>query len=62
MLVQRLYDDEREKTVQQISDRFGVHRFTVHGRLDKPRPSPARPRRLRPPTQPDSRTDHQLPQ
>ncbi|MFF9691356.1 hypothetical protein [Streptomyces sp. NPDC014623] len=62
MLVQRLYDDEREKTVQQIPDRFGVPRFTVHGHLDKPRPSPARPRRLRPPTQPDSRTDHQLPQ
>ncbi|MFE0824658.1 hypothetical protein [Streptomyces sp. NPDC058847] len=53
MLVQRLYDDEREKTLQQIPDRFGVPRFPVHGHLDKARPSPARPRRLRPPTQPD---------
>ncbi|MEU8653608.1 hypothetical protein [Streptomyces sp. NPDC048737] len=36
MLVQRLYGDEREKTVQQIPDRFDVPRFTVHGHLEVP--------------------------
>ncbi|WP_406310217.1 helix-turn-helix domain-containing protein [Streptomyces sp. NBC_00623] len=41
---QRLYA-EREKTVQQIADVFGVPRSTVYGHLDKAKkgqPSPAR--------------------
>lgn len=33
-LAQRLYD-EREKTVKQIADMFGVPRSTVYGHLDK---------------------------
>jgi DNA invertase Pin-like site-specific DNA recombinase len=42
VLAQRLYD-EREKTVQQIADMFGVPRSTVYGtpRQDQDRPSPA---------------------
>ncbi|MER6306595.1 hypothetical protein ACWCXK_38735 [Streptomyces sp. NPDC001739] len=31
--------DEREKTVQQIADMFGVPRSTVYGHLNKARPS-----------------------
>ncbi|MGW1553697.1 helix-turn-helix domain-containing protein [Streptomyces sp. NPDC002346] len=45
-LAQRLYD-EREKTVQQIADMFGVPRSTVYGHLDKTKTVPASPRRPR---------------
>jgi DNA invertase Pin-like site-specific DNA recombinase len=38
-LAQRLYD-EREKTVQQIADMFGVPRSTVYGHLDKTKTVP----------------------
>ncbi|MFD6973988.1 helix-turn-helix domain-containing protein [Streptomyces sp. NPDC059979] len=38
-LAQRLYD-EREQTVQQIADIFGVPRSTVYGHLDKTKTVP----------------------
>lgn len=41
-LAQRLYD-EREKTVQQIADMFGVPRSTVYGHLDKTKTVPRQP-------------------
>ncbi|MFF8445840.1 helix-turn-helix domain-containing protein [Streptomyces californicus] len=43
-LAQRLYD-EREKTVQQIADMFGVPHSTVYGHLDKTRTVPRKPRK-----------------
>ncbi|GHC38377.1 helix-turn-helix domain-containing protein [Streptomyces cinnamoneus] len=43
-LAQRLYD-ERENTVQQIADRFGVPRSTVYGHFDKTRTVPRQPRK-----------------
>jgi DNA invertase Pin-like site-specific DNA recombinase len=43
-LAQRLYD-EREKTVQQIADMFGVRRSTVYGHLDKTRTVPRQPKK-----------------
>ncbi|MGW1290874.1 helix-turn-helix domain-containing protein [Streptomyces sp. NPDC002586] len=42
-LAQRLYD-EREKTVQQIPDMFGVPRSTVYGDLDKTKTVPRHPK------------------
>ncbi|WP_280922452.1 recombinase family protein [Streptomyces sp. KCTC 0041BP] len=42
-LAQRLYD-EREKTVQQIADMFGVPRSTVYGHLDKAKTVPRQPK------------------
>ncbi|WP_231911213.1 MULTISPECIES: recombinase family protein [Streptomyces] len=41
-LAQRFYD-EREKTVQQIADMFGVPRSTVYGHLDKIKTVPCKP-------------------
>lgn len=38
-LAQRLYD-EREKTVQQIADMFGVPRSSAYGHLDKTKTVP----------------------
>ncbi|MEV5149890.1 helix-turn-helix domain-containing protein [Streptomyces sp. NPDC052727] len=43
-LAQRLYG-EREKTVQQIADMFGVPRSTVYGHLDKTRTVPRQPKK-----------------
>ncbi|MGW1254667.1 helix-turn-helix domain-containing protein [Streptomyces sp. NPDC002513] len=43
-LAQRLYD-EREKTVQQIADMFGVRRSTVYGHLDKAMTVPRQPKK-----------------
>ncbi|MFE0654093.1 recombinase family protein [Streptomyces sp. NPDC059534] len=43
-LAQRLYD-EREKTVQQIADMFGVPRSTVYGHLDKTKTVPRQPKK-----------------
>jgi DNA invertase Pin-like site-specific DNA recombinase len=43
-LAQRLYD-EREKTVQQIADMFGVPRSTVYGYLDKTQTVPRQPKK-----------------
>ncbi|WP_268817392.1 recombinase family protein [Streptomyces sp. CB02400] len=43
-LAQRLYD-EREKTVQQIADMFGVPRSTVYGHLDREKTLPRRPKK-----------------
>ena len=43
-LAQRLYD-EREKTVQQIADMFGVARSTVYGYLDKTKTFPRQPKK-----------------
>lgn len=42
-LAQRLYD-QREKTVQQIADMFGVPRSTVYGHLDKTKIVPRQPK------------------
>jgi DNA invertase Pin-like site-specific DNA recombinase len=42
-LAQRLYD-EREKTVQQIADMFGVPRSTVYGHLDNAKTVPRQPK------------------
>ncbi|MGW0769246.1 helix-turn-helix domain-containing protein [Streptomyces sp. NPDC002676] len=44
-LAQRLYA-EREKTVQQIADMFGVPRSTVYGRLDKAKTVPRQPKKV----------------
>jgi DNA invertase Pin-like site-specific DNA recombinase len=41
---QRLYA-EREKTVQQVADMFGVPRSTVYGHLDKTKTVPRRPKK-----------------
>lgn len=43
-LAQRLYD-EREKTVQQIADMFGVPRSTVYGHLDREKTLPCQPKK-----------------
>ncbi|MFD9603998.1 recombinase family protein [Streptomyces sp. NPDC059970] len=43
-LAQRLYD-EREKTVQQIADMFGVPRSTAYGHLDKTKTVPRQPKK-----------------
>jgi DNA invertase Pin-like site-specific DNA recombinase len=43
-LAQRLYD-EREKTVQQIADMFGVPRSTMYGHLDKTKTVPRQPKK-----------------
>ncbi|MFE9386251.1 recombinase family protein [Streptomyces sp. NPDC007025] len=43
-LAQRLYD-EREKTVQQIADMFGVPRPTVYGHLGKTKTVPRQPKK-----------------
>jgi DNA invertase Pin-like site-specific DNA recombinase len=43
-LAQRLCD-EREKTVQQIADMFGVPRSTVYGHLDKTKTVPRQPKK-----------------
>lgn len=43
-LAQRLYD-EREKTVQQIADMFGVPRSTVYGHLDRTKTVPRQPKK-----------------
>jgi DNA invertase Pin-like site-specific DNA recombinase len=43
-LAQRLYD-EREKTVQQIADMFGVPRSTVYGHLNKAKTVPRQPKK-----------------
>jgi DNA invertase Pin-like site-specific DNA recombinase len=43
-LAQRLYD-EREKTVQQVADMFGVPRSTVYGHLDKTKTVPRQPKK-----------------
>ncbi|MEV6028358.1 recombinase family protein [Streptomyces sp. NPDC052036] len=43
-LAQRLYD-ERERTVQQIADMFGVPRPTVYGHLDKTKTVPRQPKK-----------------
>ncbi|MGW5466158.1 helix-turn-helix domain-containing protein [Streptomyces sp. NPDC003996] len=37
--------DERERTIQQIADMFGLPRSTVYRHLDKTRPCPANSRR-----------------
>lgn len=44
VLAQRLYD-EREKTVQQMPDMFGVPRSTVYGHLDKAKTVPRQPKK-----------------
>ncbi|MFS0695581.1 ArsR family transcriptional regulator [Streptomyces nitrosporeus] len=43
-LAQRLHD-EREKTVQQIADMFGVPRSTVSGHLEKTKTVPRQPKK-----------------
>ncbi|WP_042374997.1 recombinase family protein [Streptacidiphilus neutrinimicus] len=43
-LAQRLYD-EREKTVQQIADMFGVPRSTVYGHLNRNETVPRQPKK-----------------
>ncbi|MBC9728512.1 recombinase family protein [Streptomyces sp. TRM68367] len=43
-LAQRLHD-EREKTVQQIADMFGVPRSTVYGHLDREKTLPRQPKK-----------------
>ncbi|MFJ4633777.1 helix-turn-helix domain-containing protein [Streptomyces sp. NPDC088847] len=42
-LAQQLYD-ARDKTVQQISDLFGVPRSTVYGHQDRERTVPRQPK------------------
>ncbi len=46
MLAQRLYD-EREKTIQQIADMFGIRRSTVYGHLDKTKTVPRQPKKTK---------------
>ncbi|WP_223185743.1 recombinase family protein [Streptomyces sp. CBMA152] len=58
-LAQRLYD-EREKTVQQIADMFGVPRSTVYEHLDKTKTVPRQPRRP-PPRSPETNRRATLP-
>ncbi|MFI6210331.1 recombinase family protein [Streptomyces sp. NPDC051041] len=43
-LAQRLYN-EREKTVRQIADMFGVPRSIVYGHLDKTKTAPRQPKK-----------------
>lgn len=45
-LAQRLHD-EREKTVQQIADMFGVPRSMVYGHLNKAKTVPRQPKKTK---------------